>query len=281
MSQRLCVTPEPVVQNGGRVVGKENDPAMTAVDRGLDHRLDQRNGPIRIAAERIDQHGAVRAHQGDRRQQALFFQQRRRATKIAGDDDIVGEEVQRELKLYQGSRLSSDSDLPLCQGESGFVVPSLGGYESGQSVSCQPQQVVGIVGSQTVIADGVECRGQRGCCSRVAVGHPGRDRVKDQICGARWILGRRCGPSGLRCFGDQLAVAGARRPDGRSQRFEVHVTSSPGRKRLDPLSRTEQELGSFRATALVKGDLPPQLLSQRGAQLGPWLGVDNRQEPER
>jgi hypothetical protein len=61
----------------------------------------------------------------------------------------------------------------------------------------------------------------------------------------------------------------------------VHVTSSQGRKRLDPLSRTEQELGSFRATALVKGDLPPQLLSQRGAQLGPWLGVDNRQEPER
>jgi hypothetical protein len=85
----------------------------------------------------------------------------------------------------------------------------------------------------------------------------------------------------LRCFGDQLAVAGARSPDGRSQRFEVHVTSSQGRKRLDPLSRTEQELGSFRATALVKGDLPPQLLSQRGAQLGPWLGVDNRQEPER
>jgi hypothetical protein len=85
----------------------------------------------------------------------------------------------------------------------------------------------------------------------------------------------------LRCFGDQLAVAGAPSPDGRSQRLEVHVTSSPGRKRLDPLSRTEQELGSFRATALVKGDLPPQLLSQRGAQLGPWLGVDNRQEPER
>jgi hypothetical protein len=61
----------------------------------------------------------------------------------------------------------------------------------------------------------------------------------------------------------------------------VHVTSSPGRKRLDPLSRTEQELGRFRATALVKGDLPAQLLGQRGTQLGPWLGVDNRQQPER
>ena len=46
VSQRICMTPEPVVQNGGRVVGKENDPAMTTFDRGLDHRLDQRNGPI-------------------------------------------------------------------------------------------------------------------------------------------------------------------------------------------------------------------------------------------
>ena len=64
VSQRVCVTPEPVVQNGGRVVGKENDPAMTGFDRGLDHRLDQRNGPIRIAAERIDQHGAVRSLPG-------------------------------------------------------------------------------------------------------------------------------------------------------------------------------------------------------------------------
>jgi hypothetical protein len=61
----------------------------------------------------------------------------------------------------------------------------------------------------------------------------------------------------------------------------VHVTGGQRRKRLHPLSGAEQEPGRFRATALVKGDLPPQLLSQRGAQLGPWLGVDNRQEPER
>jgi hypothetical protein len=57
--------------------------------------------------------------------------------------------------------------------------------------------------------------------------------------------------------------------------------ASLGRKRLDPLRRAEQELGRFRATALVKGDLPPQLLGLRGTQLGPWLGVGNRQEPER
>jgi hypothetical protein len=48
-----------------------------------------------------------------------------------------------------------------------------------------------------------------------------------------------------RAAGDQLAVAGAGRPDGRSQRFEMHVTGSPGRKRLDPLRRAEQELGRF------------------------------------
>jgi hypothetical protein len=85
----------------------------------------------------------------------------------------------------------------------------------------------------------------------------------------------------LRCLGDELAVAGAPSPDGRSQRLKAHVTSSPGHKRLDPLSRAQQEFGGLGATALVKGDFPPQLLSQRGAQLGPWLGFDNRQEPER
>ena len=212
VSQRVRVTPDPVVQDRGRVAGKENDPALTTFDRGVDHRLDQRNGPIRVAAQRIDQHGAVRAYQGDRRQQAFFFQQRRRAAKVTGDDDVVGEEVERELKLYEASRLPGDLDLPLGQGESGLVVPGLGGYRPGQPVAGEPQQVMGVVRSQAVIADGVQCRGQRGRRGRVAFGDPGRDRVKDQICGARRILRRRCRPSGLRCLGDQLAVARARRP---------------------------------------------------------------------
>jgi hypothetical protein len=175
----------------------------------------------------------------------------------------------------------SDRDLPFRQRESSIVVPGLGRYEPGQSVSRQPEQGVGVVGSQTVSADGVERRRQRGRRRFEALGHSGRDRVQDQIRGARWVLSRRRGPSGLRCLGDQLAVAGPRRPDGRGQRLEVHVTSGQGRKRLDPLSRAEQEPGRFRAPALVKGDLPPQLLSQRAAQLRPWRRVDNRQEPER
>src|ERR1700678_4152021 len=58
-----------------------------------------------------------------------------------------------------------------------------------------------------------------GAARRVALGNPGRDRVKDQVCGARRIRRPRCGPSGLRCPG------GAQRPEELREGVLANLTS--------------------------------------------------------
>ena len=165
-----------------------------------------------------------------------------------------GEELERELQPHERAHLAGHADLALGQDMPGVGIPQLERGDRAGSGTGEPGPATDVAGSLQR-DDGLEGSAQGGGRGRVALRHPGRERVEQQIHRAGRV---RPGRSGARRFGClQQAAPG---PHRRAERLEVGHARLLGVERLEAPRRADEQLCRLPHAALVEGDLSPQLL---------------------
>ena len=144
------------------------------------------------------------------------------------------------------------------------------------SDSERPTSVVGDIRCQQEL----EPAGERRRRSRVPVRHAGRERVEQNISGARRGGAGSRRPRGL---GDRSRAArDFEVSDHRaSERLEVRLARQLGIKRLEASRRARQQAPGVVAALLFQRDSAPQKLGLRAPELVQRPGFDRYQEPER
>jgi hypothetical protein len=131
------VAAESVAQHGDRVVGERDDPLLAPRRRGLRRRGDQLGRRRLPAAQGGEQDRAVPDGRAARhvREQAVLLDHRLGRGQLAGQQFVVGEEVQRELQLDERAGVAREPDLTRRQRPPGREVEHLGGDGAARPVA--------------------------------------------------------------------------------------------------------------------------------------------------
>ena len=99
-----------------------------------------------VSSEGFEENAGVRDRRdaGHPRDEPILLEERRRCGKVAGQHQVVGEEVQRKLQLHQRARGARDLHLSFGQRSAGVVVPHLVGNDSGHSIPGEPQDTIDV-----------------------------------------------------------------------------------------------------------------------------------------